>query len=256
MREPRATGPSAKGGQLAEARALVHAVRTDAVGYNVVSMIDRNAPPALDWANAQEQTVLDAAVVLARIQGWGGTLAVQAGAKAGLSPAETALLLPHGSRDLAVLLSRRCDTAAMAALANTDPKILKVRERVRTAAIARLDAHREYGEAARRCMGFLTLPSNAPLAARMLWETADVIWRWSGDTATDENHYSKRAILCGVLTAMLGGNLVGGRTAAIEQLDVSLANVMAFEKWKAGVKPRRFVERAAAALGRMRYARP
>ena len=143
----------------------------------------------------------------------------------------------------------------MAALTNTDPATLKVRERVRTAAIARLDAHREYGEAARRCMGFLTLPSNAALAARLLWETANAIWRWSGDTATDENHYSKRAILCGVLTAMLGADLAAGRPTAIEQLDARLANVMAFEKWKAGVKPSRFVERAAAALGRIRYAR-
>jgi hypothetical protein len=30
---------------------------------------------------------------------------------------------------------------------------------------------------------------------------------------------------------------------------------MAFEKWKAGIKPSRLVERAAEALGRIRYAR-
>ena len=114
--------------------------------------------------------MLDAAVALAPTLGWGGDLAVQAGAKAGLSPAETALLLPHGSRDLAALLSRRCDAAALAALANTDPKALKVRERVRVAAVARLDAQRDYGEASRRCIGFLALPANAALAARLIWE--------------------------------------------------------------------------------------
>jgi chemotaxis protein methyltransferase CheR len=49
--------------------------------------------------------------------------------------------------------------------------------------------------AVRRWAGFLALPFNLPLALRLLWESADALWRWAGDTATDENHYSKRAIL-------------------------------------------------------------
>ena len=212
-------------------------------------------PSQTEWADLKEQAVLDAAVALAPEQGWGGDLSLRAGAVTGLSAPETTLLLPHGSRDLAALLSRRCDSAAIPALANTDPKSLKIRERIRAGVIARLDAHREYDGAARRCMGFLSLPGNAPLAARLLWEAADVIWRWAGDTATDENHYSKRAILSGVLAAVLATDLASGRDAAIEQLDARLANVMAFEKWKAGVKPSRVVERAAEALGKIRYAR-
>lgn len=206
-----------------------------------------------EWADAKEQAVLDAALVLAPERGWGADLAVRAGAAVGLSAPETHLLLPHGARDLAALLSRRCDAAAMLALANTDPRSLKVRERIRTAVIARLDAHRDYLPAARRSMGFLSLPSNLALGARLLWESADVIWRWAGDTATDENHYSKRAILSGVLLAVLTTDQSQGRDAAIAQLDARLANVMAFEKWKSGVKPLRLVEQAAAALGRVRY---
>jgi ubiquinone biosynthesis protein COQ9 len=218
-------------------------------------MIEQTIPPAEQWAIAKEQDVLDAALALAPAHGWGGDLARVAGARLGLSEGEVALLLPHGSRDLAALLSRRCDQAAIAALANTDPATLKVRERIRAAAIARLDAHRQYGEAAPRCMGFLALPPNLPLASRLLWESADVIWRWAGDTATDENHYSKRAILSAVLTAMLTTDLASGRDAAIAQLDARLANVMAFEKWKAGRKPGKLVEQAASFLGRLRYAR-
>jgi len=207
------------------------------------------------WADAKEQEVLDAAVALAGERGWSGDLSRRAGKAAGLSSQETDLLLPHGSRDLAALLSRRCDAAALAALANTDPRTLKIRERIRTGVIARLDAHRDYGPAAQRCMGFLSLPGNLPLAGRLIWETADVLWRWAGDTATDENHYSKRAILSGVLSAVMVTDLTSGREAAIEQLDARLANVMAFEKWKAGLKPSRLAERAAGALGKIRYGR-
>ena len=225
-------------------------MRESLCGCNMIAMTDQT-----QWARDKEQEVLDAALSLAPESGWGGDLSVRAGARLGLSEGDVSLLLPHGSRDLAALLSRRCDAAAIAALANTDPKSLKVRERIRAGVIARLDAHREYQPAARRCMGFLSLPGNAPLAARLLWEAADVIWRWAGDTATDENHYSKRAILSGVLAAVLATDLASGRDAAIAQLDARLANVMAFEKWKAGVKPSRFVERAAAFLGKVRYAR-
>ena len=32
-----------------------------------------------------------------------------------------------------------------------------------------------------------------------MWETADLIWRLCGDTATDYNFYTKRAILSGRL---------------------------------------------------------
>lgn len=218
-------------------------------------MINPTANSSTAWADSAEQAVLDAAVALAPETGWGGDLSRRAGKVAGLTPAEVDLLLPHGSRDLAALLSRRCDAAALAALANTDPKGLKIRERIRTGVIARLDAHREYGAAARRCMGFLSLPGNMPLAARLVWETADILWRWAGDTATDENHYSKRAILSGVLGAVMATDLANGREAAIEQLDARLANVMAFEKWKAGIKPSHLAERAATALGRLRYGR-
>ena len=136
-----------------------------------------------------------------------------------------------------------------------DPKTLKVRERIRTAVIARLDAHRYDQGAARRCIGFLSLPAHAALAARLLWDSADVIWRWAGDTATDENHYSKRVILSGVLAAVLATDLASGRDAAIAQLDARLANVMAFEKWKTGLKPIGVLERTAQVLGKLRYAR-
>ena len=44
----------------------------------------------------------------------------------------------------------------------------------------------------------LALPTNTPMAARCLYRTVDAIWRAAGDTATDWNFYSKRALLAGV----------------------------------------------------------
>ena len=109
--------------------------------------------------------------------------------------------------------------------------------------------------AVRRLLGFLALPGNLALGTRLTWESADKLWRWAGDTATDENHYSKRAILAGILAGAFAAQLSSGRDAAQALIAARIDNVMAFEKWKATtrLRPSLLVDGAAAALGRMRY---
>jgi ubiquinone biosynthesis protein COQ9 len=207
------------------------------------------APDA--WALETEQQVLDAALRIAPRRGWGRATLVAAARACDLSPAEADLLFPNGGRDLAALLSRRHDAAALAAL--PDPATLKIRERIRAAVVARLDAAAADQAALRRWVGFLSLPPNLPLALRLVWESADQLWRWAGDTATDENHYSKRAILSGILIGTLVQDLTAGRGAALETLDARIQNVMDFETWKAGVKPSDFARDVAGALARLRF---
>jgi ubiquinone biosynthesis protein COQ9 len=104
-------------------------------------------------------------------------------------------------------------------------------------------------------MGWLALPPNLPLAGRLTWESADVLWRWAGDTATDENHYSKRAILAGILSGAMAIRMASGRKAALDFVDRRIEDVMRYEKWKAtgGFRPGDWLAGAAQALGRMRY---
>ncbi len=204
-----------------------------------------------DWAEATEQQVLDAALTITATQGWTWPAVRAAGKAAGLSVAETELLLPHGPADLAALLSRRHDAGALASL--PDPATLKIRERIRAAVEARIDAAAQDEAAVRRWSGYLSLPLNFTLGLKLLWESADALWRWAGDTATDENHYSKRAILSGILATALAIRLSSGREAAMTFVDARIENVMSFEKWKAGLKPADLMRDVAAALGKMRY---
>ncbi|MDO8798929.1 COQ9 family protein [Phenylobacterium sp.] len=206
-----------------------------------------------DWAEATEQQILDAALNLAGAHGWTWPMVRAAGKACGLSVAETELLLPHGPADLAALLSRRHDAAALARLADTDPKALKIRARIRAGVEARLDAAADDEAAVRRWAGYLALPTRIPLAVKLLWESADGLWRWAGDTATDENHYSKRAILSGILISGLALRLASGKDAAMAFVDSRIENVMAYEKWKAGLKGGDLLADVAAALGKMRY---
>jgi ubiquinone biosynthesis protein COQ9 len=220
---------------------------------NVDTQSTPRSDAAKDWADQAEDRMLDAAIPKAPAFGWSPALVRAAGAACGLSRGDVELLLPNGPRDLAALLSRRHDARALEALAATPAASLKMRQRIDAGVSARMEAGAEDLLAARKCAGFLALPRNAALGLRLAWESADAIWRWAGDTATDENHYSKRAILAGILIPALALRWFDGREAAEAFVAARIENVMAFEKWKAGVGKHRPLTKAAEALGRMRY---
>jgi ubiquinone biosynthesis protein COQ9 len=208
-----------------------------------------------DWADKTEQRVLDEALRLAPRLGWNAGMARAAAVAAGLNVGEAQLLLPQGPRDLAALLSRRHDAAALVALEALSPPPAKIRDKIRAGVVARLDAAAGDAETLRKLAAFLVFPTHMPLALTLVWESADRLWRWAGDTATDENHYSKRAILSGILVSTLAVDLASGRESALKHLEGRIDNVMAFEKWKAGLKPMNLAAEVAAALARMRYGR-
>jgi ubiquinone biosynthesis protein COQ9 len=214
---------------------------------------DRALEWAPDWADQTEGRLLTAALDHVESLGWTQRLVAAAARDAELSLSEAELLLPEGPRDLATLLARRHDAAALAALADLDPAAMKIRDRIRTAVLARVEAALTDAPAARRWMGFLALPSNAALGLRLLWASADSLWRWAGDTATDENHYTKRTLLAEILVSTLAIRLAAGAAAAESHLDGRIAAVMSFEKWKSGLRLGNLAGRAASALGRLRY---
>lgn len=207
--------------------------------------------PSQDWAAAAEARMVEAAVSLAPALGWSRSLVERAARAAGLSAADASLLLPNGAKDLAALLSRRHDAAALRALGAPEGGMTA---KVRRAVLARVEAAAAEEAAVRRALAYTVLPRNLPLALRLLWESADGLWRWAGDTATDENHYSKRTILSAVLAGTIAARFREGPEAAEAYLDVQLGRVMAFEKWKAKQpKPSEILKQAAGALARLRY---
>lgn len=203
-----------------------------------------------DWADRMEQAVLDAAIRRAPALGWNRRLVRAACEAEGLSRGDEELLLPNGPRDLAALLSRRHDARALEGLS---PEGLKIRERIFAGVSARMEAGAADLEATKRCAGFLALPTNADLGLELAWESADRIWRWAGDAATDENHYSKRMILSGILIPALTLRWFDGKEAAEGFVQRRIDNVMTFEKWKAGKDFDAPLRKATAWLGRMRY---
>ena len=131
------------------------------------------------------------------------------------------------------------DAAMVARLATRDLKSLLVRTRIRTAVLTRLEILQPHKLAARQAAVFLALPVHGALALRLLSRTADTMWQAAGDTSTDFNWYTKRAILGTVYVATeiawFGDDTPDGcKTTAF--LDARIANVMDYEKLKARVR--------------------
>lgn len=186
-----------------------------------------------------KDTVLAHALEHAAFDGFSDALLARAGKDAGLDKANLARLFPDGVSSLIETYSDAMDAKMEASLAANLPP--KIRERIRAAVLARLDAIRRHKEAARRAAAFLTLPPHAALGAKLLTRTVDRMWRAAGDRSTDFNFYTKRAILAGVYSATLMRWFTddsAGEAATHAFLDARIENVMQFEKFKARVKER------------------
>lgn len=135
--------------------------------------------------------------------------------------------------------SNAVDAEMTARLGALDLQSLPVRTRIRTAVLTRLEILKDRKDAARKAAVFLALPTQAVLALRLVSRTADAMWRAAGDTATDFNWYTKRAILGAVYIATeiawFGDDTPDGcRTAKF--LDARIENVMQHEKLKAHLR--------------------
>ena len=183
-------------------------------------------------------------------------MSVRAGARAtGFNEAELDLIAPNGAADVAAVLWRNHDESALGAAAEAAAAGMKIRDRISYLLNAWLDAAAADEALAHRLIGCLMLPSHLGLYRRLLWATADRIWRLAGDKALDENHYSKRLIVCGILGTALMTRLTRGREAQIEQIARNIDGVMKFEKFKAQVpfKPDEALLRFAETLGKLRF---
>lgn len=189
--------------------------------------------------DAIRDAILAEALKAAAFEGFTPVALNRAAKSSGKSNADLAAAFPAGVIDLLRWWSRRADAAAAAAAGEVREPPLKIREKVAAGVEARLAYLRPNKEAARRAGAYLALPHNAPEAARLLWSTADAIWRAMGDPSTDFNFYSKRAILSGVWSSTFARWLADAsenESATKAFLAARIDNIMQFEKFKARVR--------------------
>lgn len=173
--------------------------------------------------------------------GWSRHTLLSAAHQLGISAAEAASQFPGGSADMVAEFSRWADRQMLARLAHLDLHELRTHEKVAAAAMARLEALALHREAVRRSLRVLAQPHNAPLAARLLYETVDAIWYAIGDQSTNFSFYTKRALLVGIY-AMTTLYWLEDRSANFTDtrdfLERRLAEIGALPQWRQSLSSR------------------
>ena len=189
--------------------------------------------------------------------GWSRAAVDSAAQQLGIDTVQARLAMPKSQAGMIDTYIQEVDRSLEA---HFTPELLagmKIREKIRSLVWQRLAIQGPAREAIRRALAILAMPQNVPLALRISWRTADLMWRIAGDTSTDFNHYTKRMTLGAVygstLLVWLDDQTEGWmETAAF--LDRRIDDVMKIEKLKADwrkssdlrLSPSRF-------LGRLRY---
>jgi ubiquinone biosynthesis protein COQ9 len=189
--------------------------------------------------------------------GWSRQAVDTAAEQLGIDPVQARLAMPKTQAGLIDCYIGEVDRALEAWFTPERLDGLKIREKIRAIIWRRLEIMGPAREAVRRALAILAMPQNLPLAIRISWRSADLMWRIASDTSTDFNHYTKRMTLGAVygstLLAWLDDESEGwSETAAF--LDRRIDDVMNFEKLKSQwrrssdrrLSPSRF-------FGRLRY---
>ncbi|MDO5648335.1 COQ9 family protein [Paracoccus sp. (in: a-proteobacteria)] len=184
----------------------------------------------------ERDALLDAALIHVPFDGMNDR-ALMAGARdLGIPDQMARVHFPEGGAALAAAYHRRADAELARMLADT-PLDGRFRDKVAQAVWLRLGLVDR--ELVRAGATVLALPHHAGLAAKLVWETADVIWRALGDTSDDVNWYSKRATLSAVISASVLfwlGDDSDGQADTRAFIDRRIDGVMRFEGVKANLR--------------------
>ncbi len=191
-----------------------------------------NEAPELDQARA---AILAATLTHVPFDGW-SEAAIAAGIRdAGQRESLSILAFPDGPSSLAQYYSDFADQRMVAALNSDALGNMSIRQRITCAVRLRFDQAEDEREALKALMTWFATPAHQTLGAKSLYQTVDSIWRAIGDTSTDFNFYSKRAILAGVLAATVLywlGDESKDRADTNAFLDRRIEDVMEIEKVK------------------------
>ena len=188
--------------------------------------------------------------------GWTGKAVESAAAQLGLDSVQAKLAMPKNQPGMIDIYIQEVDRALEAYFTPKRLAGIKIREKIRALIWHRLEIMGPAREAVRRALAILAMPQNLPLAWRISWRSADLMWRIAGDTSTDFNHYTKRI----TLGAVYGSTLLvwlddqsedWSDTAAF--LDRRIDGVMRFEKFKADWRGSSGHLSVSRFLGRLRY---
>ncbi len=144
--------------------------------------------------------ILEGALPNIPFEGWSMDALENAAMACGYSKSMVRAVFPDGVKNAIEFFSHWIDQKMMEDLKLVQPDSLRVRDRITCAVKARLNVLATHKEAERLAIAYWMRPMRKWDGIKLVWKTADKIWNWAGDNATDYNRYTKRGLLSGVLT--------------------------------------------------------
>lgn len=147
----------------------------------------------MDGRDEIKEKIIKRALTHVPFDGWSQDVLERAAREEGLDSSFGWRLFPQGTLEAVAFWSHLLDQKMLEAL--PDPEGLRVREKITLAVKTRLTLLIPYREAARKTATFLSLPHHMGKASHLLYKTVNEMWYYAGDTSTDYNFYTKRALL-------------------------------------------------------------
>lgn len=147
--------------------------------------------------------LLAAALEHVPFDGWSEKALLRAAEETGIGADVARRAFPRAAASLIEYHSAWADQRMLEGVDEAALKGMGVRRRVAAVVRSRLEQSAAEREAIRAATAYLALPHNALLSLKCLYRTVDTVWFAIGDTSTDFNFYSKRALLAGAYSATL-----------------------------------------------------
>jgi len=151
----------------------------------------------MDKDDVREQIML-AALKHVPFDGWTQAALIAGATDAGYDQITVPRVFPKGLSQWAETWSRWADDRMLETLSELDLDAMRVRDRIAAAVKARVMANTENREALRRCLAWLAIPVNTPVAAQNTMRSVNAMWYAAGDRSADWNYYTKRGLLAPV----------------------------------------------------------
>jgi len=135
--------------------------------------------------------------------GWTMDSFKKAATDTGQDPVVIDAIFPQGIHDTLRCFSHYADALMMQSLHDENIEIIRIRDKIAHGVETRINCLQPYKNCVQEATALLIKPQYMRLGASITWNTADQIWNWAGDTATDYNHYTKRGLLSGVISSTM-----------------------------------------------------
>ena len=205
------------------------------------------------------RTILNKALLSAPFDGWSQKTLESAISNSGIEAGIVTDAFPGGIKELLNFFMAEADRQMIEEATAQGLDEGPISKRISGIIRIRLEQLTPHREAIRRALAFQLLPGQGPNAAVSLWRTVDAIWYMAGDSSTDFNYYTKRALLAAIYSATVLRWLEDESENCIDTwtfLERRIASTMRIQKFKGRLqKTARILPNPLSPLRRFRYGR-